>query len=188
MQITLRRPISQLCIIDTIQVLEVRFPEKAFLNGKSSKSTLDYHVTYFNTFSRWLSQTMSRYRNSFSLITHQRSIFNCNLICHGLHRIKLKHKSTIVGGANGEKWGKLPIVKCFPHKILSPFFPIFPHFSPSLCRFSTIFQSFPHCFFKMLYSHWQSCRLHFGLLSPIFPIFIPIFYYFSSFLHCVFMQ
>ena len=25
---------------------------------------------------------------------------------------------------NGEKWGKLPILKCFPHKKFSPFFPI----------------------------------------------------------------
>ena len=41
-----------------------------------------------------------------------------------------KLKSFEILKKNGEKWGNFPILKWFPHKILSPFFPIFPHFSP----------------------------------------------------------
>ena len=48
-------------------------------------------------------------------------------------------------GKNGEKWGKLPIVKCFPHQILSPFFPIFPH---PCADFLLFFSLSPIAFFK----------------------------------------
>ena len=34
------------------------------------------------------------------------------------------------GGTNGEKWGISQSVFPIPHKINSPFFPIFPHFPP----------------------------------------------------------
>ena len=46
------------------------------------------------------------------------------------------------GVANGEKWGISQSVYPIPHKINSPFFPIFPHFPPI---FYGIFVKNYHC-------------------------------------------
>ena len=62
-------------------------------------------------------------------------------------------------GNNGEK---LPIVKCFPHKILSPFFPIFPH--PCADFLLNVFRSFFNG------ENGEKCFPH-KILSPFFPIF-----------------
>ena len=79
-------------------------------------------------------------------------------------------------GKNGGKWGKLPIVKCFPHKILSPFFPIFPH---PCADFLLFFSLFPIAFFKCCTVIGKAV----GYISAYYLPFSPFLSPFSTIFH-----
>ena len=84
--------------------------------------------------------------------------------------------TSLRGGANGVKWGKLPIVKCFPHEILSPFFPIFPH---PCADFLLFFSLFPIAFLKCCTVIGKAV----GYISAYYLPFSPFLSPFSTIFH-----